>query len=70
MTTKQSSPVTPVPDDFLITDDVSGRHSIIERVVTVDSVPLPEAPLVEIERIRISERVIPLPDGQRRNTGA
>jgi hypothetical protein len=48
-------------EDFLITESVGGPRSIVERTVKVDSVRLPETKIAEVERIQISERVIPLP---------
>jgi hypothetical protein len=48
-------------ENFLITESVGGPHAIVERTVTVGSVPLPETDIAEVDRIQISEKVIPLP---------
>lgn len=47
-------------ENFLITESAGGPHAIVERTVTVGSVPLPETDIAEVDRIQISEKVIPL----------
>jgi hypothetical protein len=58
---KNGASTQPADDDFLITESVGGPHSIVERTVKVDTVRLPETKIAEVERIQISEKVIPIP---------
>jgi hypothetical protein len=52
-------------DGFLITPDVGGPDIIVERVVTVRSMPLPECSIAEVEMIQISEKTVPLPSSRK-----
>jgi hypothetical protein len=45
---------------FLIEPKVGGPNMLVERIITVDSVALPETPICQVERIRITEHVIPV----------
>jgi hypothetical protein len=58
---KNPAAVPPIDADFLITQNVGGPHTMVERAVTIDSVPLPETNFATVERIQISEKVTPLP---------
>jgi hypothetical protein len=50
-----------VDEDFLITETAGGSQPIVERTLTVQSIPLPEANIAEVDRIQISEKVILVP---------
>jgi hypothetical protein len=61
MSANEKAATQPVDEDFLITESVGGPRSIVERTVKIDSVKLPETNIAEVERIQITEKVIPLP---------
>jgi hypothetical protein len=63
MSTNGDTPeAPPIEDGLLITESVGGPHAFVERVLTVQSIKLPAARMAEVERIQISEKIIPFPD--------
>jgi hypothetical protein len=59
-TNGKTSQAQTVDNDFLISENKLEPHTIVERVVTVQSVDLPGTRSAEVEMIQITEKKIPI----------
>lgn len=57
-TNEKTSEMPAVDQDFLISENKQAPHTIVERVVTVQSMDLPGTRCAELERIQITETKI------------
>jgi hypothetical protein len=57
-TNGKSSGAAAYDPEFLISDSPQGPHVLVERVMTVQSMPLPETKIAQVEMIRITEKKI------------
>ena len=63
----QESSIAALDDsnNFFIEEKVGGPNMLVERTIKIESVPLPETPICTVERIQITEHVIPVPEASR-----